>query len=182
MHSLSFPSSSMFSPRAASLRRASKKHASMKRAAHSKREGAARESSTRVTGQRTAKPGVASLPIAHPSAKVHASRQGRAKGMLFRSPEGDVVQVRNGFSWGAFLVGSSATALKRLWPLIVAGVIAFLAAAYVDRAPLPSSRGAGTAAVAGVFYFAYMVFCGIHGNRWLMQSLRRRGYIVVGEA
>lgn len=180
MHSMSFSPSSML-PRSTSSRPASKKYASMKRASakQASHKGTVDIGASRARRSRS---GTVSLPIAHPNAKVNVPRKGRSRGLLFRAPDGDVVQVKNGFSCDAFFIGSTTAFLRRLWPLLVAGGIAFMAAAYFDGFAMPSTRGAGIAAVAAVFYVAFMLFCGINGNRWVAQSLRRRGYIVVGDA
>ena len=71
---------------------------------------------------------------------------------LYKSPNGDIVRVKMGFSWQAFFVGSLSTLVRRGWLL---------------------------AAVA--FYAVYMLFCGVNGNRWLSDSLRRRGFTLIGE-
>ena len=71
---------------------------------------------------------------------------------LYKSPNGDIVRVKMGFSWQAFFIGSLSTIIRRGWLL---------------------------AAVA--FYAVYMLFCGVNGNRWLSDSLRRRGFTLIGE-
>ena len=47
--------------------------------------------------------------------------------------------------------------------------------------PTPTSRTAGVALAGLGFYAVYMLFCGVNGNRWLSDSLRRRGFTLIGE-
>src|ERR1700712_4820393 len=42
---------------------------------------------------------------------------------LYKSPEGDIVRVKMGFSWQAFFVGSLSAIVKRTWLL---AAVAFL--------------------------------------------------------
>jgi hypothetical protein len=93
----------------------------------------------------------------------------------FKSPDGHVVRVKVGFSWQAFFVGSWRAMARRTWPLVLTalGYLAFL------RTGPPfhqSPRLLALTALVLLFYFAYMVFCGLFGNRWLVSSLLRRGF------
>jgi hypothetical protein len=100
---------------------------------------------------------------------------------LFRAPTGEVVRVKVGFSWSAFFVGSMSALFKRAWLLLVALATLYMVVSYQGGAPLESSRASAIGIVLLGFYAAYMLFCGINGNRWLVESLRRRGYILIGE-
>ncbi|MGH8796198.1 MAG: hypothetical protein ACREXI_04010 [Caldimonas sp.] len=96
--------------------------------------------------------------------------------MLFKSPNGELVRVKTGFSWQAFFVGSLRAAVRRTW--LVIGVLAagYFMIAWMGRSFATSSRiVALLLALLGV-YFCYMVFCGVYGNRWLVASLLRRGF------
>ncbi len=96
--------------------------------------------------------------------------------MLFRSPDGEIVQVKVGFSWQAFFVGSLRTLITRGWLILVAMALAYFIFAWMGASFALSSRNIGLmTAVLGV-YFCYMVCCGIYGNRWLVASLLRRGF------
>lgn len=100
---------------------------------------------------------------------------------LFRSPSGDVVSVKVGFSWQAFLIGSMSALFKRAWLLLVVLTAFYLVTSAYSGAPVQSSRNSAIGLALLGFYVAYMLFCGINGNRWLVDSLRRRGYILIGE-
>ena len=99
---------------------------------------------------------------------------------LFKSPEGELVRVTDGFSWQAFFVGSFRTFVKRSWPVLCLLPVAYFVFARKDAA-LPSSSRLSALLVAGVCaYLCYMVLCGIYGNRWLVNSLLRRGFKQIG--
>lgn len=100
---------------------------------------------------------------------------------VYKSPTGDTVRVKTGFSWQACFLGSISALLRRAWLMIAAGLTFFLAEFYFVGGPAPTSRMAALGlALLGV-YAVYMVFCGINGNRWLCDSLRRRSYTLIGE-
>ena len=101
---------------------------------------------------------------------------------LFKSPDGDIVRVKMGFSWQAFFVGSLKAIVRRTWLLACSSGGAFyFSSAYVNGAPAASSRTEALVLVLLGFYAVYMLFCGVNGNRWLTDSLRRRGFTMVGE-
>ncbi|MEO7336306.1 MAG: hypothetical protein ABIV63_06975 [Caldimonas sp.] len=103
-----------------------------------------------------------------------------ASHLRYKSPDGLVVRVKVGFSWQAFLIGSWKSMIRRAWPvfLLVAGYFAFL---HTGPPIYASPRLVALKLFLLIVYFAYMVFCGLFGNRWLMQSLRRRGFKLLGE-
>ena len=100
---------------------------------------------------------------------------------LFQSPDGKVVRVKQGFSWQAFFVGSLTTLVRRLWWLAVLALVAWYAVGVTEGVPDLGTRGIAFAAAFGALCFLYMVFCGCFGNRWLQESLRRKGFRMVGE-
>jgi len=100
---------------------------------------------------------------------------------LFKSPNGDIVRVKMGFSWQAFFVGSLEAIVRRVWLLAVVAGLFYVGSAYVNGPSSNSSRGAALALVLVGLYAMYMLFCGLNGNRWLIDSLRRRGFTMVGE-
>lgn len=104
-----------------------------------------------------------------------------SKYRLYRSPQGDIVRVKLGFSWQAFFFGSLKAILRRVWLLALPAVLIYLMSAFYSGAPAATSRIAALVLVLLAFYGAYMVFCGVNGNRWLDDSLRRRGFTLVGE-
>ena len=100
---------------------------------------------------------------------------------LYKSPQGEIVRVKMGFSWQAFFVGSLKAIVRRTWMLAVTGLAAYLMMAYYNGAPTATSRTAALLLLLLVFYGFFMLFCGVNGNRWLGDSLRRRGFTLVGE-
>ena len=100
---------------------------------------------------------------------------------LYKSPSGDIVRVKMGFSWQAFFVGSLSAVIRRTWLLVVVAALYYASEAYFSGVPTPTSRTAGVALAGLAFYAVYMLFCGVNGNRWLSDSLRRRGFTLIGE-
>jgi hypothetical protein len=119
---------------------------------------------------------------------VQASERGRisegkamSKYRLYKSPNGDIVRVKMGFSWQAFFIGSLSAVVRRVWLLAAVAGIYYASETFVNGAPTPTSRTFGVALAALGFYAVYMLFCGVNGNRWLSDSLRRRGFTLIGE-
>ena len=104
-----------------------------------------------------------------------------SKYKVYKSPTGDIVRVKMGFSWRAFFVGSLSALLRQVRLLIVVGVLLFVGYAYTRGVPAPSSRTTALALALLGLYAVYMLFCGVNGSRWLSDSLRRRGYVLIGE-
>ena len=100
---------------------------------------------------------------------------------VYKSPNGDIVRVKIGFSWRAFFVGSLTAVVRRVWLLLAVACLLFLSEAYSGGPPTLTSRTAALALVLLAIYAVYMLFCGVHGNRWLSDSLRRRGFTLIGE-
>jgi hypothetical protein len=100
---------------------------------------------------------------------------------LFKSPEGDIVRVKMGFSWQAFFIGSLSAIVRRTWLLAAVAGLYFAGETFYNGAPTPTSRTFGVALAGLAFYAVYMLFCGVNGNRWLSDSLRRRGFTLIGE-
>jgi hypothetical protein len=100
---------------------------------------------------------------------------------LYKSPNGDIVRVKMGFSWRAFFVGSLSAVVRRTWLLFTVAALYYASEAYFNGVPTPTSRTAAVALAGLAFYAVYMLFCGVNGNRWLSDSLRRRGFTLIGE-
>ena len=100
---------------------------------------------------------------------------------LYKAPNGDIVRVKMGFSWQAFFAGSLKAIIRRTWLLAVVGGLFYVGSAFYGGAPTASSRTAALLLVVLGFFAVYMLFCGVNGNRWLGDSLRRRGFTLVGE-
>ena len=86
---------------------------------------------------------------------------------LYKSPQGDIVRVKMGFSWQAFFVGSLKAIVRRTWLLAAIGLLVYLLTAFYNGAPTATSRTAALLLVLLGFYGVYMLFCGVNGNRWL---------------
>jgi len=110
---------------------------------------------------------------------IYASRM--SSHLLFKSPEGDVVKVKVGFSWDAFFVGSLKAVVRRTWLLAGLALAVFLAWSWMGPAVTASSRSVALLLALCCAYLGYMLFCGLYGNRWLVSSLLRRGFRQVGE-
>ena len=100
---------------------------------------------------------------------------------LYKSPQGEIVRVKMGFSWQAFFIGSLKSIVRRTWLLAVAALLIYVITAYYGGAPTATSRTAALMLLLLAFYGVFMLFCGVNGNRWLGDSLRRRGFMLVGE-
>lgn len=100
---------------------------------------------------------------------------------LYKSPHGDIVRVRMGFSWQAFFVGSLKAMVRRTWLLAAVALLFYATWLFFGNAPTTTSRMAAFTVVLAGCYAVYMVFCGVNGSRWLSDSLRRRGFTMVGE-
>lgn len=104
-----------------------------------------------------------------------------SKYKVYKSPTGDIVRVKMGFSWQAFFVGSMSAIVRKLWLVAAAAGLFYASESYFAGAPTPTSRTAALALVLLGVYAIYMLFCGVNGNRWLSDSLRRRGFTLIGE-
>ncbi|MEP6740152.1 MAG: hypothetical protein ABJA61_07210 [Caldimonas sp.] len=104
-----------------------------------------------------------------------------SKYRVYKSPTGDIVRVKMGFSWQAFFVGSLKAIVRRTWLIATVGGLFYVFEAYYNGAATPTSRTSALALVLLGFYAVYMLFCGVNGSRWLSDSLRRRGFTLIGE-
>ena len=100
---------------------------------------------------------------------------------LFKSPEGELVRVTDGFSWQAFFVGSFRTFVKRSWPVLCLLPVAYFVFARKEAALTSSSRFLALMLAGVGVYLCYMILCGVYGNRWLVNSLLRRGFKQIGD-
>ena len=100
---------------------------------------------------------------------------------LYKSPTGEVVRVKQGFSWRAFFFGSFLSSVRRLWMVASVGGLWYVSSNYFNGVPTPTSRTVGVMLALLGFYAIYMLFCGLFGNRWLSDRLRRRGFTMIGE-
>ena len=100
---------------------------------------------------------------------------------VYKSPTGGIVRVKVGFSWQACFVGSFSALLRQVWLVVGVGLAFFLSEAWFMGSPTPTSRTAALGLALLAAYVVYMIFCGVNGNRWLSDSLRRRSYTLIGE-
>ena len=100
---------------------------------------------------------------------------------LYKSPHGDIVRVKMGFSWHAFFIDSLKAIVRRTWLLFGVALMFYAIVAFHSGAPTTTSRTAALLLVLLAFFAIYMLFWGVNGNRWLSDSLRRRGFTLVGE-
>ena len=70
---------------------------------------------------------------------------------LYKSPKGEIVRVKMGFSWQAFFVGSLKAIVRRTWLLAGIGLLIYLMTAFYGGAPSASSRTAALLLVLLVF-------------------------------
>ena len=57
---------------------------------------------------------------------------------LYKSPNGDIVRVKMGFSWQAFFVGSLSTLVRRGWLLAVVAVIYYAGETFFRSCAVPA--------------------------------------------
>jgi hypothetical protein len=100
---------------------------------------------------------------------------------LFKSPDGETVRVKMGFSWQAFAWDSLWALLRRGWLVLLLAAVAYFIGETMDPGFLYKSRNAPLALLLVAAYFVYMLVCGAFASRWLVSSLRRRGFRLVGE-
>ena len=89
-----------------------------------------------------------------------------SKYRLYKSPEGDIVRVKMGFSWQR----SSSARSRRSSGAPGCCAVAFIyyvGETFYNGAPTPTSRTPASRSRALGFYAVYMLFCGVNGNRWL---------------
>lgn len=92
-------------------------------------------------------------------------------------PSGKVAQVKVGFSWPAFFLGPLWAIVKRLWLhflilIMVAQALNFFMDHALSQDNLPS------ALLSIAMSLSYPFACGFYGNRWLLKTLLKRGYVI----
>ena len=95
---------------------------------------------------------------------------------LFRSPTGETVRVKMGFSWRAFAWESLWALARRIWLLLLLlGVVGYVGIV-IDPEFFHKSRNVPLLLLLFGLYVCYMAVCGACASRWLIRSLRRRGF------
>ncbi len=100
---------------------------------------------------------------------------------LFKSPSGETVRVKLGFSWQAFAWGSLWTLARRMWLLLLLLGVVYYVGITIDPEFFRKSRNAPLLLLLLGLYVCYMVICGACASRWLINSLRRRGFTPAAE-
>jgi hypothetical protein len=95
--------------------------------------------------------------------------------VFLKHPSGREVQVQTGFSWPAFLFGPFWAIAKRQWILAALMGVGFVAVNVVAGMAQQAQDIVGLL-VSLVLMIAYMVACGLYGNRWVRLLLEREGY------
>lgn len=98
--------------------------------------------------------------------------------ILMRHPRGVFAFVKTGFSWPAFFLGTYWAIVKRMWFVVVLMMAAELLVFATNLLLHPASALIGALVAVG-YSVVYALLRGFFGNRWLMASLRRRGFIVI---
>ena len=95
---------------------------------------------------------------------------------LLQAPNGTIVEVKQGFSWPAFIFGPMWAFARRAWLLGLAlcGVILVLRVA--EEVLYAYWRSAWSALTVIVIYLCVMALFGSNGNFWLKRTLKARGY------
>lgn len=88
----------------------------------------------------------------------------------YRAADQDVVVVKEGFSWGAFVFTALWALWHRLWLTFLALLVLLLA---IDAAAEALDLGEAIASVIGL---AASVWIGFSANDWRRRGLERRGY------
>ena len=87
----------------------------------------------------------------------------------------------SGFSWQAFLWGSLWALARRAWILLLLVAVGYFVGVTIDPGFFEKSRNAPLALLLLALYGVYMLVCGAYASRWLIGSLRRRGFTLIGE-
>ena len=98
--------------------------------------------------------------------------------IVLMHPSRKVAQVKVGFSWPAFLLGPLWAFVKRLWWHFFALILVLKMTNFVTDYALSSKSLLSIFLDLGIS-LTYMGICGVYGNRWLMKTLLKRGYVVV---
>jgi len=96
-----------------------------------------------------------------------------------RDPDRDVILVREGFSWGAFLFTALWALWRRMW---LAAFLIVLGGLVLDSVVELAELDPGSEAVLTL---AYQLYIGFAANDWRRRTLARRGFeeiAVVGAA
>lgn len=93
-------------------------------------------------------------------------------------PSKKAAHVNVGFSWPAFFLGPLWALIKRLWWHFLVLLLVLTMTNFVTDYVISSKSLLSIFLDLGITLI-YMLVCGIYGNRWLMNTLLKRGYIVV---
>lgn len=91
------------------------------------------------------------------------------------------VRVKIGFSWPAALFGFLWAMFKRSWRLSFFLALAFYSLVIFDEVFVQGTQNLLLKLSMLMAYIAVMVIFGKYGNAWLINELKRKGYLVKGE-
>ena len=101
--------------------------------------------------------------------------------IVMRHPQKPPQVFRLGFSLGAFFLGPLWAIYRRLWLVMVVMVLTSLPIVFLDEYSR-AMRNRTLLLVVLALYIAYMVVCGLFGNRWRRWTLEKRGYVLEAKA
>jgi hypothetical protein len=93
-----------------------------------------------------------------------------------QAPNGNVVRLKNGFSWPAFFFGPVWPFIRRAWLLGFVLIVPVLGLNVLEAIILSSwnSVAGAVLVLAGNVFCMYMY--GRYCNRWIVRSLKGKGY------
>ena len=98
------------------------------------------------------------------------------KKVTYFHPRQGLRVVKRGFSWPAFFFGSLWAAVNRLWMPVFILMVLFETLLWLVGGVAAAQRMQGLAWSAAGLSLAYACLRGLLGNRWIENSLPRRGY------
>jgi hypothetical protein len=93
-----------------------------------------------------------------------------------QSPDGEVVEIKIGFSWPAFFFGPIWGIFARVWRQLPTMLVAWLGLVLFDDLVVQPSGNLVLIMLMGPLYIGYMYICGKNGNRWVAQNLEKQGF------
>jgi len=106
-----------------------------------------------------------------------APRRETSASVVMRHRQKPPQQFKLGFSIGAFLLGPLWAIYRRLWLVLMFMLLAYVPVVFLDEYAQANKNRSLLFPVLGL-YLAYMIICGVYGNRWRKWTLERRGYVV----
>ena len=98
--------------------------------------------------------------------------------ILLRHPNGSYYFVKIGFCWPAFFLAAYWAVVKRMWLFVIPLVGAELLLSFVANLA-GEGQPRAIILVSLLAMIAVAIVRGYFGNRWLLFSLRRRGFVAI---